>query len=81
MTIDSNKSYTATLELEKSGQIVIELFTKEAPVAVNNFIFLARDGYFDGVTFHRVLADYRAATPPVRGAEASGTQFRTSSAP
>ena len=60
MTIDPNKSYTATLELEKGGEIVIELFAKEAPITVNNFIFLARDGYYDGVTFHRVIASFMA---------------------
>ena len=60
MTIDPDKSYTATLELEKGGEIVIELFAKEAPVTVNNFIFLAREGYYNGVTFHRVIPGFMA---------------------
>ena len=60
MTIDPDKSYMATLELEKGGEIVIELFAKEAPVTVNNFIFLAREGYYDGVTFHRVIPGFMA---------------------
>ena len=68
MTIDPDKSYTATLELEKGGEIVIELFAKEAPVTVNNFIFLARDGYYDGVTFHRVIPGFMA-----QGGDPTGT--------
>jgi peptidyl-prolyl cis-trans isomerase B (cyclophilin B) len=53
MTIDQNKKYTATIETDK-GKIVCELFPKEAPETVNSFVFLAREGYFDGLTFHRV---------------------------
>ena len=68
MTIDPDKSYTATLELEKGGEFVIELFAKEAPVTVNNFIFLARDGYYDGVTFHRVIPGFMA-----QGGDPTGT--------
>jgi cyclophilin family peptidyl-prolyl cis-trans isomerase len=54
MIIDTNKKYTATLEMEK-GNLVIELFAKDVPVTVNNFVFLALAGYYNGVTFHRVL--------------------------
>ena len=53
MTIDANKTYTATIETAK-GKIVCELFPKEAPETVNSFVFLAREGYFDGLKFHRV---------------------------
>ena len=68
LTIDPDKSYTATLELQKGGEIVIELFAKEAPVTVNNFIFLAREGYYDGVTFHRVIPGFMA-----QGGDPTGT--------
>ena len=75
MTIDPNKSYTATLELEKGGEIVIELFAKEAPVTVNNFIFLARDGYYDQVTFHRVIADFMAQSGDPTGTGSGGPGY------
>ena len=55
MSIDTNKDYNAIIVLEKGGEIVIQLFANEAPVTVNNFVFLAREGYYDGVTFHRVI--------------------------
>ena len=75
MTIDPNKSYTATLELEKGGEIVIDLFAKEAPVTVNNFIFLARDGYYDQVTFHRVIADFMAQSGDPTGTGSGGPGY------
>ncbi len=53
MTIDVNKSYRATIQTAK-GNIVVDLFPKDAPQHVNNFVFLARQGFFDGLTFHRV---------------------------
>ena len=57
MTIDPAKKYTATFDTSK-GQIVTELFPKEAPVTVNNFVFLAKEGFYDGSKFHRVIADF-----------------------
>ena len=68
MTIDPDKSYTATIILEKGGEIVIELFAKEAPNTVNNFVFLAQDGYYNQVTFHRVIAGFMA-----QGGDPTGT--------
>ncbi len=59
MTIDVEKTYLATIETEK-GTIRIQLFPDIAPETVNNFVFLARDGYFDGITFHRVLTGFMA---------------------
>jgi cyclophilin family peptidyl-prolyl cis-trans isomerase/protein-disulfide isomerase len=56
---DPAKQYTATVHTEK-GDIVIELFADKAPLAVNSFIFLARQGWFDGVTFHRVIPGFAA---------------------
>lgn len=67
MTVDQDTDYLATLEMEK-GEIVIELFADKAPMAVNNFIFLAREGWYDGVTFHRVLPGFVA-----QGGDPSGT--------
>jgi cyclophilin family peptidyl-prolyl cis-trans isomerase len=59
MTIDPAKQYIATLTTEK-GDIVIELYPEVAPIAVNSFIFLAENGWFDGVTFHRVIPGFVA---------------------
>ena len=69
MNIDSAKRYTATIETEK-GDIVVELYPDKAPLAVNNFVFLARSGWYDGVTFHRVIPDYIA-----QAGDPTGTGF------
>lgn len=53
MTIDVNKTYVATIKTAK-GNIVVELYPKDAPQHVNNFVFLARDGFYNGLKFHRV---------------------------
>jgi cyclophilin family peptidyl-prolyl cis-trans isomerase len=76
MQIDVNKSYSATLHTVK-GDIVIEFYPKSAPLAVNNFIFLARQGYFDGVTFHRVLPGFVAqgGDPTGSGMGSPGYKF------
>lgn len=68
MTIDPAKKYLATVKMAKGGEFVIQLFPDKAPLAVNSFVFLARDGYFDGVTFHRVLDGFMA-----QGGDPSGT--------
>src|SRR5438477_6863756 len=57
MTIDVNKKYTATLDTSK-GKIVLELFAKEAPKTVNSFVFLAKEGFYDGTEFHRVIPGF-----------------------
>lgn len=57
MTIDVNKSYIATIKTAK-GNIVAELYPKDAPLHVNNFVFLARDGFYDNLTFHRVVPGF-----------------------
>jgi len=57
MTIDPAKKYTAAFKTSR-GEIVCELFAKDKPVTVNNFVFLAKDGFYDGTTFHRVIADF-----------------------
>ena len=68
MTIDTSKTYLATVEMEKGGSFVIELYADKAPITVNSFVFLAREGYFDGVTFHRVLEGFMA-----QGGDPTGT--------
>jgi len=77
MTIDPTAQYVATLETEK-GDIVIELYPDVAPLAVNSFIFLAQHGWFDGVTFHRVLPGFvaQAGDPSGTGYGGPGYAFR-----
>ncbi len=67
MTIDTGKQYTATIETEK-GIIMLDLFAADAPVTVNNFVFLAREGFYDGSTFHRIIPDFMA-----QGGDPTGT--------
>ncbi len=67
MQIDTEKKYTATIETNR-GVIVVDLYAAQAPRTVNNFVSLARDGYYDGVTFHRVIKDFM-----VQGGDPSGT--------
>ena len=59
MSIDTAKSYTAVIKTDK-GDITLELFAAEAPATVNNFVFLARDGFYDGLTFFRVTPGFVA---------------------
>ena len=76
MTIDPDKQYIATLKTEK-GDIVIELYPDVAPMAVNSFIFLANNGWFDGVTFHRVVPGFvaQAGDPTGTGYGGPGYAF------
>jgi len=57
MTIDVNKKYTAVMKTDK-GDITIELDAKNAPKTVNNFVFLSQKGFYDGLTFHRIIKDF-----------------------
>ena len=77
MQIDTSKSYTATIETEK-GNLVLELFASDVPVTVNNFVFLAREGFYDSTTFHRVIADFMAqgGDPTGTGAGGPGYTFK-----
>src|SRR5687768_2629153 len=61
MQIDQNKQYFAHIDTSK-GKIVLELFPKEAPKTVNSFVFLARQGFYDGVEFHRVIPGFMIQT-------------------
>jgi peptidyl-prolyl cis-trans isomerase B (cyclophilin B) len=67
MQIDPEKSYTATMETNQ-GTMEIELYPEHAPKTVNNFVFLAREGFYDGVAFHRVIADF-----VIQGGDPTGT--------
>src|ERR1700729_979711 len=67
MSIDVNKKYTATFSTSR-GDIVCELFPKDSPKTVNNFVFLARENFYDGTVFHRVLADFM-----IQGGDPTGT--------
>jgi cyclophilin family peptidyl-prolyl cis-trans isomerase len=67
MVIDTEAIYLATFKTEK-GEFKIELFAAKAPKTVNNFVFLAREGYYDNTTFHRVLSDFMA-----QGGDPTGT--------
>jgi cyclophilin family peptidyl-prolyl cis-trans isomerase/protein-disulfide isomerase len=61
VTVQQNKQYLATLHTEK-GEIVIQLFADKAPITVNSFLFLTEDGWYDDITFHRVIPDVFAQT-------------------
>ncbi len=76
MTIDQNKTYTATLKTTK-GDIVIELYPAKAPFTVNSFIFLAKEGYYNNVPFHRVIPDFvaQAGDPSGTGMGGPGYTF------
>jgi cyclophilin family peptidyl-prolyl cis-trans isomerase len=69
MAIDQNKQYVATIKTNY-GDIVVQLFPKDAPLAVNNFVFLARQGFYDGVKFHRVMKGF-----VIQSGDPTGTGF------
>ncbi len=75
MTIDSGKQYVATIETEK-GNIVLELFAGDVPVTVNNFVFLAREGFYDGTTFHRIIPGFMAQGGDPTGTGSGGPGYR-----
>lgn len=76
MGIDSEKSYVAHIELENGKEIVIRLAADKAPITVNNFVFLAREGFYDGVTFHRVIPGFMAQTGDPTGSGSGGPGYR-----
>ncbi len=75
MQIDPAKEYTATIKTNR-GDIVIQLFADKAPMTVNNFVALARDGFYDGVKFHRVIADFMVQTGDPTGTGRGGPGYR-----
>ena len=76
MVIDPDASYTATIRTNR-GTITCRLFADESPRTVNNFVFLARDGFYDGVIFHRVIRDFmiQGGDPTGTGTGGPGYQF------
>jgi cyclophilin family peptidyl-prolyl cis-trans isomerase len=75
MQIDPAKKYTARMETDK-GTMVLELFADKAPKTVNNFVFLSREGFYDGVIFHRVIPDFMAQGGDPTGKGSGGPGYR-----
>lgn len=67
MTIETDRTYKVTIETSR-GNIELELFPEYAPLTVNNFVFLAREGFYDGVSFHRVISNFM-----IQGGDPTGT--------
>jgi peptidyl-prolyl cis-trans isomerase B (cyclophilin B) len=67
MSIDANRGYTATFDTSR-GRIVCDLFPQDAPNTVNNFVFLAREGFYNGTKFHRVIENFM-----IQGGDPTGT--------
>lgn len=76
MTIDPSKRYVAAFDTGR-GLVTCELFAKEAPKTVNNFVFLAKEKFYDGTTFHRVIADFmvQGGDPTATGSGGPGYKF------
>ena len=77
MEIDPKKSYSAVLHTDK-GDITVELFASKAPKTVNNFVFLANQGFYDGTIFHRVIADFMAQGGDPTGSGRGGPGYKFS---
>jgi peptidyl-prolyl cis-trans isomerase B (cyclophilin B) len=75
MKIDVAKQYTATIKTEK-GDLKLELFAADVPVTVNNFVFLAREGFYDNTTFHRVIPGFMAQGGDPTGTGSGGPGYR-----
>jgi cyclophilin family peptidyl-prolyl cis-trans isomerase len=75
MVIDPDKRYTATISTNL-GDIAIELFADKVPTTVNNFVFLVREGYYDGVTFHRVIGGFMAQSGDPTGTGSGGPGYK-----
>jgi cyclophilin family peptidyl-prolyl cis-trans isomerase len=76
MTIDPSKRYLATFTMESGDQFIVELYPDKAPITVNSFVFLAREGFFDGTTFHRVLPGFMAQGGDPTGTGRGGPGYR-----
>ena len=75
MTIDASKQYLATFKMAKGGEFVIQLYADKAPKTVNSFVFLAREGFYNGVTFHRVLDGFMAQAGDPTGTGGGGPGY------
>ncbi|MFO7586385.1 MAG: peptidylprolyl isomerase [Anaerolineales bacterium] len=76
MTVDASNRYLATFKMAKGGEFVVELYPDKAPITVNSFVFLARDGFFDNTTFHRVLPGFMAQGGDPTGTGGGGPGYR-----
>jgi len=76
MQIDPQKTYRVTIETNR-GDMELELYPEHAPKTVNNFVFLAQDGFYDGIVFHRVISDFmvQGGDPTITGRGGPGYQF------
>ena len=75
MQIDDSKTYTATIQTNR-GNIVVDLYADKVPNTVNNFVALARDGFYDGISFHRVIADFMVQSGDPTGSGRGGPGYR-----
>lgn len=80
MSIDPSKKYTATIDTSM-GTMKADLFADEAPATVNNFVFLARQGFYDSVTFHRVINNFMVQTGDPTGTGTGGPGYRFNDEP
>ena len=75
MQIDESKNYSVNLVTNR-GTIALELYPQHAPNTVNNFVFLAKQGYYDGVKFHRVIADFMIQSGDPTGTGRGGPGYK-----
>jgi cyclophilin family peptidyl-prolyl cis-trans isomerase len=75
MQIDTTKQYFATVKMARGGEFVIQLYPDKAPITVNSFVFLARQGFYNCVTFHRVLSEFMAQAGDQTGTGGSGPGY------
>jgi cyclophilin family peptidyl-prolyl cis-trans isomerase len=80
MSIDPNKSYSATIKTT-DGDLTADLFVKDAPMTVNNFVFLANQHFYDNVKFHRIIKGFMAQTGDPTGTGAGGPGYRFNDEP
>ena len=77
MVIDTQKNYTATIKTDK-GELILELFADKTPKTVNNFVFLAREGFYDNTIFHRVISNFMVQGGDPTGSGTGGPGYRFS---
>ncbi len=75
MTLSKDKDYRAIIKVYEKGEILVDLYEKLAPVTVNNFVFLSEEGFYDGVSFHRVIPDFMAQTGDPTGTGSGGPGY------
>jgi peptidylprolyl isomerase len=80
MALDPQRKYSATLQTTE-GEIVIDLLADQAPQTVNNFVFLAREGFYDGVPFHRIIRGFMVQTGDPTGTGTGGPGYRFADEP